>query len=137
MATEEFVGSARAREQRDRALVRQAASLLAADLSLGELFERLCEVLADYIDASVVFIALEQPDGSHTIEYFHDHGLIKRAPHIKLHEDSRSLQVIRTGQIIWGNRPEQWVGGAQRIPINLERPETDDTMAASCGPSNR
>lgn len=130
MATEEFVGSQRAREQRDRALVRQAASLLAADLSLGELFERLCEVLADYVDASVVFIALEQPDGSHTIEYFHDHGVIKRAPHIQLHEDSRSLQVIRSGQIIWGNRPDQWVGGAQRIPINLERPETDDTMAA-------
>lgn len=130
MATDEFVISQRVREQRDRALVRQAASLLAADLSLGELFERLCEVLADYIDASVVFIALEQPDGSHTIEYFHDHGAIKRAPHIRLQEESRSLEVIRTGRIIWGNRPEQWVGGAQRIPINLDRPETDDTMAA-------
>lgn len=129
MATDEIAVSQRVREQRDRALVRQAASLLAADLSLGELFERLCEVLADYIDASVVFIALEQPDGSHTIEYFHDHGVIKRAPHIKLHEGSRSLEVIRTGRIIWGNRPEQWVG-VQRIPINVERPETDDTMAA-------
>lgn len=117
------------RTERDRALVRQAASLLAADLSLGELFERLCEVLADYIDASVVFIALEQPDGSHTIEYFHDHGLIKRAPHIRLQEGSRSLEVIHTGGIIWGNRPEQWVG-PQRIPINVERPETDDTVAA-------
>lgn len=129
MAAEEVMLSQRTREQRDRALVRQAASLLAADLSLGELFERLCEVLADYIDASVVFIALEQPDGSHTIEYFHDHGLIKRAPHIRLHEGSRSLEVIHTGHIIWGNRPEQWVG-AQRIPINMDKPETDDTMAA-------
>lgn len=129
MATEDVVLSQRVREQRDRALVRQAASLLAADLSLGELFERLCEVLADYVDASVVFIALQQTDGSVTIEYFHDHGVIKRAPHIKLHEGSRSLEVIRSGRIIWGNRPEQWVG-AQRIPINMERPETDDTMAA-------
>lgn len=129
MATDEFLVTQRVREQRDRALVRQAASLLAADLSLGELFERLCEVLADYIDASVVFIALEQPDGSHTIEYFHDHGVIKRAPHIRLQEGSRSLEVIDTGRIIWGNRPEQWVG-AQRIPINLDRPETDDTVSA-------
>ena len=129
MATEEFVLSQRIREQRDRALVRQAASLLAADLSLGELFERLCEVLADYIDSSVVFIALEQPDGTHTIEYFHDHGVIKRAPHIRLQEGSRSLEVIRTGRIIWGNRPEHWVG-LQRIPINIDKPETDDTMAA-------
>jgi diguanylate cyclase (GGDEF)-like protein len=127
VATEEVVLSQR--ERRDRALIRQAASLLAADLSLGELFERLCEVLADYIDASVVFIALEQPDGSHTIEYFHDHGIIKRAPHIKLAEGSRSLEVIRTGEIIWGNRPEEWVG-QQRIPINIDRPETDDTVAA-------
>jgi diguanylate cyclase (GGDEF)-like protein len=130
VATEEVAISQRIREQRDRALVRQAASLLAADLSLGELFERLCEVLADYIDASVVFIALEQPDGSHTIEYFHDHGIIKRAPHIKLAEGSRSLEVIRTGNIIWGNRPEQWVGAQQRIPIHIDRPETDDTIAA-------
>ncbi|HET6895138.1 MAG TPA: HD domain-containing phosphohydrolase [Candidatus Baltobacteraceae bacterium] len=129
MSADDLVVSERTREQRDRALVRQAATLLAADLSLGELFERLCEVLADYIDASVVFIALEQPDGSHTIEYFHDHGVIKRAPHIRLEEESRSLEVIRTGKIIWGNRPQQWVG-AQRIPINLDRPETDDTMAA-------
>ena len=126
---ENIAVSQRTREERDRALIRQAASLLAADLSLGELFERLCEVLADYIDASVVFIALDQPDGSHTIEYFHDHGLIKRAPHIHLHEGSRALEVIRTGTIIWGNRPEHWVG-PQRIPINVERPETDDTMAA-------
>lgn len=129
MAADGFVVSQRTREQRDRALVRQAASLLAADLSLGELFERLCEVLADYIDASVVFIALEQPDGSHTIEYFHDHGVIKRAPHIRLREESRSLEVIRTGKIIWGNRPNQWAG-MQRIPINIDRPETDDTVAA-------
>jgi len=39
------------REQRNRELIRQAASLLAADMSLGTLFERLCEMLADYIDA--------------------------------------------------------------------------------------
>lgn len=129
MASDGFVVSQRTREERDRALVRQAASLLAADLSLGELFERLCEVLADYIDASVVFIALEQADGSHTIEFFHDHGAIKRAPHIRLQEESRSLEVIRTGKIIWGNRPNQWVG-MQRIPINMDRPETDDTVAA-------
>ncbi|HEY9179518.1 MAG TPA: HD domain-containing phosphohydrolase [Candidatus Baltobacteraceae bacterium] len=109
--------------------MRQAASLLAADLSLGELFERLCEVLADYIDASVVFIALQQPDGRHTIEYFHDHGVIRRAPHIELHDGSRSLEVIGTGRIIWGNRPEQWVG-QQRIPVNIDKPETDDTVAA-------
>jgi diguanylate cyclase (GGDEF)-like protein len=126
---EEFALTARRREQRDRMLLKQAATLFAADLSLGELFERLCEVLADFIDASVVFIALEQPGGNYTIEYFHDHGSIKRAPRIPLQEGSRSLEVIRTGKTIWGNRPEEWVG-LQRIPINFEEPETDDTVSA-------
>lgn len=127
--TEEVVASRLTREQRDLALIRQAASLLAADMSLGELFERLCEVLADYIDASVVFIALSQPNGSHTIEYFHDHGVIKRAPHIPLQDGSRSMEVIRTGKVIWGNRPEAWVG-VKRIPINADEPETDDSVSA-------
>lgn len=127
--TEAALTPAQLREQRDRVLIRQAASLLAADLSLGTLFERLCEMLADYIDASVVFIALVQPDGRTTIEYFHDHGTIKRAPHIVIREGSRTLEVIRTGRIIWGNRPEDWVD-VQRIPINENEPETDDTMSA-------
>src|SRR5579871_4909647 len=90
LAANEILISHRTREDRDRALLRQAAPLLAADVSLGELFERLCEMLADYTDASIVFIALQQHDGSLTIEYFHDHGIIKRAPHIRLVEGSRS-----------------------------------------------
>lgn len=122
-----------ARDGRDRALIRKAASLLAADISLGELFERLCEMLADYVDASVVFIALTQPDGRHTIEYFHDHGTIKRAPNISLAHESHSVEVILTGRVIWGNRPEDWVAG-RRIPINLEEPETDDTSSAIFAP---
>ena len=129
MATPDQALSQRTREARDRELLRQAAPLLAADLSLGELFERLCEMLADYTEASVVFIALEQPDGSLSIEYLHDHGVIKRAPHISIEEGARSFQVFTTGETIWGNRPEQWVGPV-RIPINADRPETDDTQSA-------
>ncbi|HEV3155688.1 MAG TPA: HD domain-containing phosphohydrolase [Candidatus Baltobacteraceae bacterium] len=129
MSAHEILAAQDAREERDRTLIRQAASLLAADLSLGELFERLCEMLANYTDASVAFIALQQTDGSLAIEYFHDHGIIKRTPHIRLLEGSRSHSVFKSGNTIWGNRPEQWVG-PQRIPINVDRPETDDTMAA-------
>ena len=129
MAAEQIAPLQRTREERDRHLIRQAASLLAADLSLGELFERLCEMLAAYTDASVVFIALARADGSLTIDYLHDHGTIKRAPHIRLEEGTRSHEVFTTGRAIWGNRPEDWVG-PQRIPINADKPETDDTMAA-------
>ncbi|MDQ2679610.1 MAG: diguanylate cyclase, partial [Candidatus Eremiobacteraeota bacterium] len=117
------------REHRDRELIRQAATLLAAGMSLGELFERLCEMLADYIDSSVVFIGLIQPDGNCTIEYFHDHGVIRRAPHISLSPGSSSWEVIHTGRVIWGNQAEDWIV-TSRIPINKDAPETDDTISA-------
>lgn len=119
----------RERGLRDRELIRRAASLLAADMSLGELFERLCEVLASYIDASVVFIALTQADGGAAIEFAYDHGVLRRAANIPLQEGSRSLEVMRTGRTIWGNRPEAWAG-AYRVPLNPAEPESDDTASA-------
>ena len=65
-------------------------TLLAADLSLGELFERLTRMPAEYIDASVVFIALARPDGRHAIEYLYDHSEIRRYPHSALPPGSRA-----------------------------------------------
>ncbi|HET9028701.1 MAG TPA: HD domain-containing phosphohydrolase [Candidatus Aquilonibacter sp.] len=109
--------------------MKQAASLLATDLSLGELFERLTRLLAEHIDAAVVFIALARPDGRHTIEYFYDHGEIRRYPHIELTEGSRAREVIRSGEIIWGNRPDVWAPQGT-TPINRDRPWTNDTRSA-------
>lgn len=109
--------------------MKQAASLLATDLSLGELFERLTRLLAEYVDSSVVFIALARPDGRHSIEYFYDHGEVRRYPHIELSEGSRAREVIRSGEIIWGNRPEIWAPDGPR-PINRDRPWTNDTISA-------
>ncbi|MDE2482871.1 MAG: diguanylate cyclase [bacterium] len=109
--------------------MRQVASLLATDLSLGELFERLTRVLAEYVDASVVFIALARPDGRHSIEYCYDHGEVRRYPHIPLYEHSRARAVIETGEIIWGNSPEVWAPQGS-TPINPDRPWTNDTISA-------
>ena len=86
-------------------------------------------MLADYIDSSVVFIALAGEDRRVRVEYFHDHGVIKRRPNIEMQERSRTMEVIRTGKVIWGNHPSIWAD-AIRIPLNLDRPETDDTMSA-------
>jgi len=121
--------TSRTREQRDLLLIRRAASLLAAEISLENLFERLCEIIAEYIDASVVFIALSQPDGRVLVEYVHDHGEIRNTPNIVVQPGSRTLEVIRTGQTIWGNCEEDWVG-VDRIPLNLDRPESDDSVSA-------
>ncbi len=109
--------------------MRQAASLLATDLSLGELFERLTRLLAEYVDSSVVFIALARSDGGHAIEYFYDHGEIRRYPHIKLEPTSRAREVIQTGATIWGNSPEVWAPMGT-TPINRDRPWTNDTVSA-------
>ncbi len=113
----------------DRALMRSVVSLLATDLSLGELFERLTEMLPQYLDSSVVFIALARPDGQHSIEYFYDHGEIRRYPHIVLGEHSRAREVIRTGELIWGNDPSVWAPAGSE-PIHKDRPWTNDTVSA-------
>jgi diguanylate cyclase (GGDEF)-like protein len=114
---------------KDRLLIQQAASLLSTDLSLGELFERLTTMLSRSIDSSVVFVALTQPDGRHTIEYIYDHGEIRRYPHTELSEYSRARAAIESGGIIWGNRREVWAPG-KTMPINRDRPWTDDTRSA-------
>ncbi len=109
--------------------MRKVASLLATDLSLGALFDRLTQLLAEYIDASVVFIALARPDGRHSVEYCYDHGEIRRYPHIPLGSKSRARAVIETGEIIWGNSPAVWAPeGAS--PLNADRPWTNDTVSA-------
>lgn len=113
----------------DRLLLVQAASLLSTDLSLGELFERLTTMLPTSIDSAVVFIALAQPDGNHTIEYIYDHGEIRRYPHIELTERSRARAVIGSGDVIWGNRRQVWAPDGT-YPINPDRPWTDDTNSA-------
>jgi diguanylate cyclase (GGDEF)-like protein len=113
----------------ERLLFREAASLLAADLSLGELFERLTMMLPAYLDSSVVFIALAHDDGRHAIEYIYDHGEIRRYPHIQLSDRSRARAVMTTGEIIWGNHPSIWAPEGT-APINRDRPWTNDTLSA-------
>lgn len=113
----------------DRLLIRQAASLLSTDLSLGELFERLTTMLPQHIDCAVVFIALADPEGNHAIEYIYDHGAIRRYPHIALTERSRARAVIESGNVIWGNRREVWAPQGTS-PINPDRPWTNDTNSA-------
>lgn len=119
----------RSRTGAESALMRQVATLLAADLSLGELFERLTKMLPEHLDSSVVFVALARPDEQHTIEYFYDHGEIRRYPHIVLGPHSRAREVIRTGEMIWGNDPAVWAPMGSE-PIHKDRPWTNDTVSA-------
>jgi diguanylate cyclase (GGDEF)-like protein len=117
------------RQESGRALIRQAANLLATDLSLADLFERLTTMLPQYLESSVVFIALAHPDGEHRIEYFYDHGQIKPFPHIPLGPESRARAVIASGEPIWGNDPSEWAPGGSRA-IYPDQPWTNDTVSA-------
>jgi diguanylate cyclase (GGDEF)-like protein len=126
---EQVVLGERARLGSDRALMREVSNLLATDLSLGELFDRLTKMLPQYLDSSVVFVALARPDEQHSIEYFYDHGEIKRYPHIMLGPQSRAREVIRTGEMIWGNEPSVWAPEGSE-PIHKDRPWTNDTVSA-------
>lgn len=45
-------------------MARRMSALLMAELPLDVVFERLCTLLADFVEAPVVFIALRNPDGS-------------------------------------------------------------------------
>lgn len=114
---------------KDRLLLKQAATLLAADLSLGELFDRLTRMLAEHVDSSVVFIALANAAGNHAIEYFYDHGDIRRYPHIELSSKSRARAAIESGSIIWGNAPHEWAPEGS-LAINQDRPWTNDSVSA-------
>jgi len=117
------------RERRDSSLIRQAASLLAADISLYDLFERLTGLLAAHVDASVVFVALTDSAGTPTIEFIHDHGENRRDAHLPLTMKSRARRAIETGDVIWGNSPEEWAPEGSS-PIYTDRPQSNDSVSA-------
>jgi diguanylate cyclase (GGDEF)-like protein len=113
----------------ERLLMRLAATLLASDLSLNDLFDRLAKMLVEYVDASMVFVALARPDNAHTIEYLYDHGEIRSQPNIPLGPRSRARAVIASGETIWGNRPDVWAPDGTE-PVDRDRPWTNDSVCA-------
>jgi len=116
-------------DQRDRALINEAAALLAADRAPRELFEHLCEMLARFVDASVCFVALRDGE-TLRMQYIHDHGQIRRDPPDRaLDPQSRSWLTLRSGKPILYRQRSDW-DGLPRYPINSDRPWTDDSVSA-------
>ncbi len=119
--------------KRDSSLIREAATLLAADLSFETLFERLTILLAAHVDASVVFVALPDAAGGASIEYLYDHGEIARDAQIGLTQRSRALAAITENRIIWGNHPDTWAPDG-KVPIHRDKPYLNDTLSAIFAP---
>lgn len=113
--------------QRDSELVRQTAELLSLGGPVSDLFERFCVLLAQFVDASVVFIALESQDGVH-IEFVYDHGLMMREAHLPIRPESQTFRVMHTGESLLIRSPEE--SPAVRIPIQIPGASDDDTVSA-------
>ncbi|HET9097117.1 MAG TPA: diguanylate cyclase [Candidatus Baltobacteraceae bacterium] len=112
---------------RDSELVRQTAELLSLGGPLPDLFERFCTLLARFVDASVVFIALDSPSGVH-IEFVYDHGLSMRDAHVPVRPQSQTFRVMHTGESLLMRGPDD----LPQIRVDLQIPGAgdDDTVSA-------
>ncbi|HEY1976217.1 MAG TPA: diguanylate cyclase [Candidatus Baltobacteraceae bacterium] len=90
------------RNERNLEIVRQTAEILSTGSGISETFERFCLMLAKFIEASVVFIAIKRRDGVF-IDFAYDHGNAVHNPQSgrKISADSQTQRVIDTGQPIF------------------------------------
>lgn len=112
---------------RDSELVRQTAELLSLGGPVSDLFERFCVLLAQFVDASVVFIALESADGVH-IEFVYDHGLTMRDAHVPIRPESQTFRVMHTGESLLIRGADE--SPAVRVPLQIPGASDDDTVSA-------
>ncbi|MBV8491422.1 MAG: hypothetical protein JO199_12925, partial [Candidatus Eremiobacteraeota bacterium] len=76
------------RNERHLEIVRRTAEILSSGSSLSEAFERFCVMLAEFIEASVVFIAIKHADGTY-IDFAYDHGESAH-PRRRIHPESQT-----------------------------------------------
>src|SRR5215475_11289758 len=115
------------RSERNLEIVRQTAEILSSGSGLSETFERFCLMLAKFIEASVVFIAIKRHDGVH-IDFAYDHGTSTHHPHAgrKVGLDSQTQHVIETGQPVFIRTLREIRGPV----IPLKEVKDDDSQSA-------
>jgi diguanylate cyclase (GGDEF)-like protein len=107
---------ARSRADRDREVVQRTAELLTSDLTLEELFLAVCSLLARFVDASIVFIALRDREGANIAFMLRD-GAMGRPENARVRPGSRTAEILRTGRAILKRRAEDWT--EERVPVYL------------------
>lgn len=116
------------RTDRDREVVQRTAELLTSSLTLEELFHAVCLLLARFIDASAVFIALKDQHGAR-IAYMLDNGVVGALENRRVRPGSSTARVMQTGQPLVKHRLEDWTEG--RYALNLPgQPQKDDRVSA-------
>ncbi|HET9095836.1 MAG TPA: diguanylate cyclase [Candidatus Baltobacteraceae bacterium] len=120
--------AARSRADRDREVVQRTAELLTSSLSLEELFHAICSLLARFVQAPVVFIALSDAEGGRVV-FLLENGVAGRLENRRVRPGSATARVLRDGRAILKRRLEDWVEG--RSPLNLPgQPQSDDRVSA-------
>ncbi|HKE36055.1 MAG TPA: diguanylate cyclase [Candidatus Baltobacteraceae bacterium] len=115
------------RSERNLEIVRQTAEILSSGSGLSETFERFCLMLAKFIEASVVFIAIKRHDGVH-IDFAYDHGTSMHNPMSgrRVGLDSQTQHVIETGQPVFVRTLREIRGPV----IPLKEVKDDDSQSA-------
>lgn len=120
--------AARSRADRDREVVQRTAELLTSSLSLEELFHAICLLLARFVEAPAIFIALNDAEGGRVV-FLLENGVAGRLENRRVRPGSATARVLRDGQAILKGRMEDWTEG--RAPLNLpSQPQNDDRVSA-------
>ncbi len=118
------------RAARDREVVQRTAELLTSGLSLEELFHEVCSLLARFVDASMVFIAIKEKESeSARIAFMLENGVVGSLANRLVRPESRTAEVLRTGRPILKCRLSDWTEG--RLALNLPgQPQNDERVSA-------
>jgi diguanylate cyclase (GGDEF)-like protein len=115
-------------DQRDRHVIRRTAELLASDVPLRDVFSQFCRLLSSVIDASRVFIALQEKS-SLRIVYMLVDGTVGTPKDSIIHSGSQSATVAHTGESIIKRVPSDWT--APRNAKHMDgTPDGSDAVSA-------
>jgi diguanylate cyclase (GGDEF)-like protein len=95
------------RLKKGRDLVRRTSSLLSADLPLQDIFGQLAVLLALFVDASSILIAIGDESDAR-LEYAFEDGVGGRPDNTQVGPASTTSLVLRTGDPVLRRRPEDW-----------------------------
>ncbi len=115
--------TALSRADRDREIVQRTAELLTSSLSLEELFHAVCSLLARFVDASAIFIALNENEGAR-IAFLLQNGIVGKLENRRVHPGSSTDTVLRTGKPLLKRSMLDWTEG--RIAVSLPGQEARD-----------
>jgi diguanylate cyclase (GGDEF)-like protein len=116
------------KSERDREVVQRTAELLTSSLTLEQLFDAVCSLLARFVDASKVFVAIKEGESARFAFVLEDGIASTPAENRRVHPASRTAQVMRTGEPVLKRRLEDWTEG--RFTVNPATAQTKSAISA-------